>query len=723
MNDFFLRLMLAALISLCGWFATSFWEKQVNKRAMRVVNSEPIARLVTTHNEVMRRPAKHLIWKSVNKKEELFDGEAIRTANNSEAQIEFIEQKVTVSLDPDSVVEIARENGKLNLSFLEGNLIIKAGENSDLTLRSGDRQIAVGDATGKAVNGSSELTVSKTNKTANLEIQSIKGAVKEYNHDKTESKPIELAKFRILRPIADEVIYTPVSPEDGPSRVTIEFTPLAATVEVTAETGEARDELTPVVDAKAAGNLGKILVPLKIGRNFVRLTATPTNREEKRPLNKVLTPVTRALVRAKLPPELLLPTDKAVLQPTVLQPTSAKNEVTLQWANPGKLNHLRVEISNAPNMKPTIEARELGTELQHKFLIGAETRILYWRVIGRLPTTGEALISPIFSFKVLSDKQVLFASPRLQLPLDQTSIDLATMRDTGLRLAWKAVTDANEYEISLTESRPLDSASNGTREMTVSKFKSPSNSGHVQKLKPGRYSWFVIAKDELGHNSPPSDTRVFSVEGVPTLNWTDSRTEEKVIYKGLRPTLRANWERGPGRAVAWRVRAAPERMPATAEKESWIKVSEPRFEKPLDGAGIVQLEAEALDALGEVLARTVIRTMAFEQAAPPPPPKFTDETPEELKASDRGDVKIAWLPVTDAKRYQVQIRSRDGIFTKSWQSRGTTHAFEHLPPGTYDVVLQSMDVLDRAGEEESRQLVVPQYSDVRAPKFKKLNVK
>ncbi len=710
MNDFFLRLMLAALISLCGWFATSFWEKQTNKRGLKAIDSEPIARIVTAHNEVMRRPAKHLIWKSVNKKEELYDGEAVRTANNSEAQIEFIEQKVTVSLDPDSVIEIARENGKLNLSFLEGNLIIKAGENSDLTLRSGDRQISLGGASGKPGAGSSELTVSKVDKSASMEIQSATGSIQELNREKTESKPIEVAKFRIVRPHSDEILYVPVNGEDGLPKVAIEFTPLSGNHEVTVEAGETRDELNPVTDIKVTGDAGKVLVPLKLGRSFVRLIAATADK----PLNKLKTPITRALVRAKLPPELLQPTDKASLQPT-----GPKNEITLQWANPGKLNHLRVEIATSPNMKPTLEARELGSELQHKALVGDEPRTLYWRVIGRLPTSGEALISSIFSFKVLSDKQIQLVAPKLQLPVDQASIDLATMRDTGLRLAWKSVNGASDYEINLTEARPLDA----TSDAKIIKYDSPTPSGHVQKLQPGRYSWFVVARDDQGRRSPPSESRVFSVDGVPTMNWADKRTEENVIFKGLRPTLRTTWERGPGKPVAWRVRVASDRLPATAEKDAWITVKEPRLEKPLDSAGIVKLEAEALDEKGDVLARTMIRTMTFEQAPPPPPPKFTDDTPSELKASERGDIKIAWLPVTDAKKYQVQIRSKDGIFTKSWQSRGTTHSFEHLPPGSYDVALQSMDDLERVGDEEVRELIVPQYSDVRAPKFKKLNVK
>ena len=702
--------MLAALISLCGWYATSFWEKQTDKRSLNTVASEPIARLVTTHNEVMRRPARHLIWKSVNKKEELYDGEAVRTANNSEAQIEFIEQMVTVNLDPDSVIEIARENGKLNLSFLEGNLIIKAAGNSDLILKSGDRQITVGGTTGSSGKGSSELTVSKANKSAGMEVQSAKGAVQEFNQDKTTKKPIEIAKFRILRPIADEIMYVEVNSKDGPPFVTIEFTPLAASFDVTVETGENRSELTPVPDLKVAGNSGKILVPIKFGRNFVRLTAAPKDKLD----GQLVTPIARAIVRAKLPPEPLLPTDKSQVQPT-----GTRNEITLQWANPGKLNHLRVELSRAPNMIPTIEARELRAELQHKAVVEDQTHTLYWRVIGRLPTTGEALISRVFSFKVLSNKQIQLVSPRLQLPRDQASIDLATMRDIGLRLAWEVVAGASEYEINLNEARPLESS----YEAKTHKYSSPTNSGHLQKLKPGRYSWFVLAKDEQGRISPPSDTRIFSVEGVPSLNWADGRTEEKVIFKGLRPTLRATWERGPGRPTAWRVRVAPDRMPATAESESWVSVKEPRFEKILDGAGTVQLEAEALNEKSEILARTMIRTVAFTHAPPPPPPKFTDDTPAELRASERGDINITWLPVTDAKKYQVQIRSKDGIFTKSWLSRGTTHSFEHLPPGNYDVILQSLDELDRTGAEESRELVVPQYSDVRAPKFKKFNVK
>jgi len=704
-----LRLLLAALIATSGWLATDFWAKRGRVRP-RSDDPEPLARLVVTNNEVMKRPAQSFVWKPANKGEELYAGEAVRTTTNSDAQIAFEKRQVTVSLDPDTVIGITREGDKLNLSFIKGNLFIKAGAAADLTVQSGDRKIAIG-ATGSKQGGASELAVSKSHQDAPLEVQSASGAVQDLSN-KGQAKAVEVSKFRVLRPRADEVSYVAPDSSGAAGRIEISFTPLDRSYEVTIEAGDTRDELKRLDDVEPVnGSSGKISVPLKVGKSFLQLIAAKNGKKE----DKLKTPIARALVRAKIAPELIWPANEARVLPT-----GDRREVQLQWSNPGQLKNLRVEVATTPKMAPTIEARELIDQLSHNLIAGAEPRTLYWRVIGRIPITGEALISPIRSFEVLSDKPVQLTAPRLELPADQASVDLAVMRENGLKLAWTSTKGAKDYEVTV---RELPDDPSSTETPPIYRFTADTASGHVEKLKTGRYSWSVAARDAFGKLSPLSEARTFTVEGIPVLSWNDKRTSETVIFKTEKPRLRAAWEPGPGKPARWRVRITPERSPAATETP-WLPTTSPQVEKQLEASGPYIVEAEALDDKNNILGRTAPRKVSFEQAPPPPAPKFSEELAEDLKASERGNVEIAWLPSPDAKEYQLELRSKDGTVVKSERVKSTQLSFERLKPGEYDVVLQAVDDLGRLGpESEARSLTVPEYSDVRAPKFKTLKVK
>src|SRR4051794_30732307 len=105
MSDFVVRTLMAAIISILGVVATQMWSKS-NQVRIAPQDAKVIAEIKQITNEVQRRPANRLIWQHVYAGQELYAGEAIRTAGDAEAQIEFREQKVTVRLDPYSVIEI-----------------------------------------------------------------------------------------------------------------------------------------------------------------------------------------------------------------------------------------------------------------------------------------------------------------------------------------------------------------------------------------------------------------------------------------------------------------------------------------------------------------------------------------------------------------------------------------------------------------------------------------
>jgi type 1 fimbria pilin len=96
----------------------------------------------------------------------------------------------------------------------------------------------------------------------------------------------------------------------------------------------------------------------------------------------------------------------------------------------------------------------------------------------------------------------------------------------------------------------------------------------------------------------------------------------------------------------------------------------------------------------------------------------------ELQASANGGLDLAWDQVSDAKGYQIQILDKDGTAIKTENSKSNRASLKRLKPGDYTITLQSIDGIGRIGPAGTpRPLQVPEYSDVRAPKIKSLNVK
>jgi hypothetical protein len=113
------------------------------------------------------------------------------------------------------------------------------------------------------------------------------------------------------------------------------------------------------------------------------------------------------------------------------------------------------------------------------------------------------------------------------------------------------------------------------------------------------------------------------------------------------------------------------------------------------------------------------------QAPPLPPPDFAASMPEEIRASETGAAAVKWNPVSEAKEYVLQLKSADGSTVVSTvRTRKPSAELSKLKPGSYKISLQTIDRIGRAGpESDERDLKVPEYSDVSAPKLKGVKIK
>ena len=692
MQQFWLRVLLAALFSLAGAMATHFWARALRDKDPVRAESE-VAFVASSTNEVMKRPAQRQIWRTAYPNEPIYFDEAIRTAGDAEAKIRFNDGTV-IELDGDSVIEIRKEDDGINLGFLKGSLFIRAGEGpSTLTVQSGEEKIAV---------AKSELAVTKSAPTGPMEIEVVKGEMKVLKKDQN-AKPFR--RLKITHPTIDEVVY--LKPDSG-ERAAIEWEPIDPSYQVYVEVGETpqdlkRDESAP----PQRGSIGRLQAPLKVGKNYVRLIAKSTLPE----MPELKSAVRQARVMAKLPPVLLSPEMESVHVPPKTDP-----KIVFTWSNPGDLLDQRLEVSRSSNLKNPIFSDTVGDKVSIAVAVGSEPGNVYWRVSGRIPATGQMISSPVWNFFANEKPLEPLLAPVLKTPASAQKIAYSDMKAHGVSFLWSWVKGADRYEVVLTELPPGEKGEPKSfkREMT-------SNNIKIENLQPGAYTWTVVARDAKGRESPASETRKFTIEGVPVLAWSDNLTSVKFTYRTPKPFLKAAWARGPGAPNVWRVRLFTDREPA-AEAE-WKIVQKPEFETPVPADGLYKLEAEALDADGKVLARTQVRTMDVAQIPLPEAPEFIPETPPVIQAGSDGHVDFEWLPVKEARQYVIEIRDGEGKPVESQKLPGRKYGLR-LKTGDYKVVLKAIDSYGRTGPESPpRPLKVPEYSDVRAPKIKNATVK
>lgn len=693
MREIWLRIVIAALISASGIFATHVWS-----HSQRVVLSpsgpEPVARISTSVNDVQRRPAQRLIWQSILRNQELYPGEAVRTASNAEARIEFIGQGTVIQLDPDTVIEIEKNSSGINLDFLKGNIFIRSsGKDDKITLQSGEQKIEV---------ANSDVVLSKSDAKSRMEVEVVRGDVKILDRNNNARPVMESPKLKILHPSPGEAYY--VAPGTS-ERVLVEWAPVDSSYLVGFEIGESRDQLVPVVlEAPVSGSQGRALIPMDIGKRYLKLVAKSPRSE----LPTLASSLVRADVRAKLPPQLLEPTPNSSFLPT-----SEKKDVLFSWTNPGRLNDIYLEVARSPDLRVGIYSKKMNEDLTHSLIVQGEPGLVYWRVSGRLPGTTQMVSSPIQHFHYGKKAPDPLLAPVLRWPENQKVVGLLESREEGIRLKWEPVLGAKAYDLTL-----IEEGSDGR----TFRREIPGNETVVRKLKPASYRWSVVARDDLGQISPESEIRKFMIDGVPILQWADGKTEDKFIYKTMKPFMRVAWERGPGRPVQWRVRVFTDRQPAS--ENDWKSLRFTQLDTPLAEPGLYKVEAESLDENGTVLARSAVRTVEVEQAPPLPPPEFSESMPEEIHASDSGSVEISWRPVAEARQYMASLVDKDGKIVRSVKVGSTKAEFKELKTGEYKVVLQTIDVMGREGAPGlGRVLHVPEYSSVRAPALKKVNVK
>lgn len=696
------RLAIALFISASGFAATQFWFNS-GVKGVRNANQKPVANLSETTNDVKRKPQKRVIWESVSKNDDLYPGEAIRTSSNGEAKIRLVKSGTVIHLDPDSLVVLEETGSGLSLDFLQGNLFVQStntGATDDLTLKTGKGEIKLKSADmslSKDQGGQVSLEVYKGQ--AELQQGSQKLSLEKDKSASLGEKGMTIAKDRvqILYPQAGDSILLNLTKAE---KLDVTFKPLPAGYSVAAEWGQNRTNLkaagTPV-----AGDAGKIILPGKSGKWFLRLTAQSSDPALP-PLNSIIVPVN---IEPKSPPALVEPTaEQAVIKP------SQEAAVRFRWVNRNQLESQILEVAGDPGFK-NVKVKQTLKGDEGSFESPLPDGSYFWRVTGFLKVKDktEALMSPVVKFSAHSTYEI--KPPTLVWPADQQRLSYSDAQKSGVTFKWQATPGLNTFH-ALIEKKTAD----GWKPVIDKEFETLTTK--LADPASGTYQWKVSTLDPKGGAAKPSATFSFVIEEMPKLEWASQPSLYE--YPTPTPTLHAQWK-PTASAASYRYRIAAKN---NANEPEWIATKQSVLEANLPADGDYEATVEALNAKGQTIAQSDPRTFTIKRKPLLPAPQWAQNTPESFKADPKGNLSFGWEPVEGAKNYLMILEGEDGKVVDKKEVSRTTASYSRLKPGQYRVKLKSVDTLQRPSEESStKELYVPSLSDIKAPKIKNMKVK
>ncbi|MCB0351156.1 MAG: hypothetical protein KDD38_08230 [Bdellovibrionales bacterium] len=688
------RLCVAAMFSASGFAATFTWYKLTENHGLDDSNAKPIARLVSTVNDVQKKSVAKIIWQAAVDNEVLRVGEAIRTSANSEARIEFLGSNTAIDLEPDSAIVLQENDGKLSLDFLKGNILVKSDATSsgttgrDITLKSGSKEIAL---------GKSEVTLGKS-KTGDLSVQVLTGTVAGLEGMNTN-------KIKILSPLPGAPVY--VNPKEN-DFAQISWQPLPAGYQVFAEAGTSRDSLRPVPGALSSGEKGSMKANLSVGKGFYRLVA----RSEDPNLPELTSAVLRTQVIAKIAPTPLSPEKEALVTVNKYEPS-----IELLWSNPAGFEKVILEIATSADLKQKVKTEYLTDST--KFIFTPEKGAdYYWRVSGVLDGRTEVVSSSVqkFNLKLLNE----LLPPVLETPKDNDKIPFDMVKQKGLVMSWKSSTGATTYKV-LVEKIISENGRTPASSEKVFEDQGQQLQAQIKDLKPGTYTWTVSSIGSNQEVSKPAEKRTFSVQTLPVLNWADGKTQDNYYYITLKPSVELKWEKGDAKATSWNLRLYSGNSDINPITK---KITTTGAEIALPEEGQYRAEVEAIDDRGVVIARSQRRDIKVSAAPLLPAPKFATSVPSEIEATRGGKASLQWTQVPGANKYMISIKNKNGEIAKEYSMASEEAALNDLMPGEYNLSLRSVDEHGRIGPEgETRKLKVPAESNLRAPKLKGVKIK
>ena len=517
MKNTWLRLFIAAFVSLTSLAIVQIWFDLTTPDSFGVNNQEPIAFIKSVKDDVDKRPIKRQVWQSLTKGDYVFSGEAIRTAKDSEVQIEFVDGGHSINIEPDSIVLIAQNSNKeLALDLMEGGATVTA-----ITPQASE-SVVVAPAINLIQNGKTVLikgnaTLTKANN-GSLEIQSNE-MTQNINPFFTMMNDGRIMPFKLLSPLKEKYIFA-----DGDNGIVkISWANVPKDLMTKVALGSQRSVLNLIREVQP-GQSALVDYNLSAGFYFYKIFfINPQN-------NKIV-------AESKLQKIKVLERNMpVVVNPTINQifsMTEPKQKILFNWTDGEYVKNYYFELFKDANLKSRIVNKNF--DKQQSFEVDLPEGEYFYKLSAKFETENKMIPGKVekFALQKKPEPTEIMAKPLPPppppvVPVGPTKIEQINWVQTNylddrgaeeqkyvgqpeLEMKWEIPRGAkvSEYRVKLT---PQNQTGGKAIELKTSQ-----SSVKTKLLKPGRYIASIEGVDQMQKLVGSSHPKFFIVSELPML--------------------------------------------------------------------------------------------------------------------------------------------------------------------------------------------------------------
>jgi hypothetical protein len=504
LSRIFVRLSIAAALSLGCYGLTEWWYRSTEKKIHDDSNQKPIAHVSETQDEINRRPVTRLLWQVVSDGDPLYPGEALRTSSAGKAKIQFVDSDRSIDVEADSLIVLNLSENEISLDLMDGSFMVNQGASGEsskgptLSLNSGSGKVDL-----------SQATANLSKSTQGIELQVIKGKAK-IQDSSGKTKEIESGKrgalgtqgiasfqqeyLQIISPSIDRPFF--INPESV-QPVTFQWRGFPANSTVTLQTGVTRKDLKP----RGETTTGKYSLEFKPGRYFWRLVAKDKTSQQVVGESNTY----KLEVSARLAPSAMSPENKAVL------PRSEPQlKVEFHWVRPEQANSVSLEVWRDPGLQNRLYSKIFTKEEAIALLLPDGD--YYWRVAALYDGVDKPINGKLQNFNVIAFEKtkpqvfIGWQQPEDKGPqffIDQPTASLAwTTAQRDQVKSWRVRLGTSEEEMNSDRAKV---------------FETVQFSAKTPVAKPGRYIAMVEALDEQKQVIAKSPIKGIEIAPLPLL--------------------------------------------------------------------------------------------------------------------------------------------------------------------------------------------------------------
>ena len=690
----------AALVSIIGICISYFTLKPEQWSQKTLPQQTALAKLDTSKNDVKRKSRGKLIWLSIKNGDQLYKGDIIQTSKSSSATITFLDTKTSINIESDTTIIVEKTNNNINLDVIEGGLFVKNSSiNSSIQVKSGNKTVDIskGDAS-FSVDQSGSLGVkvhsgsAKANaggKIVDLSANDI-GQLSENGINKTKEK------FLDLTPLYGQSLYLPL----GSNKVTFKWRAFKKPWDIDLFIGRSKKLLKKIEQAKIVSfRKGEFIALIEKGELFWQLKGHDTKGSEK----SIQSEIYKVNLLSKLSPTPLSPINNDTLK-------FKKNEISqmnFSWNNRSPLDKALIEISTNNNFSNII-FEKMTTSNDLSISTMKKEGLYFWRIKGYLKNSNQTITSDINQFHVKFFDKIVSPSPFI--PEDQEMISLKENKNSSnLTFRWNKVDSAEKYNFVL------------ERLNSNFKFKRSTKSVNlkIKGLKAGKYIWKVASVDKIGQVSQFSDIFNFKIRKQGLINWKVSKTKYEYVDK--LPVIKIMWSKDQFEKKWLLTLSNSENFKNKRRFE--LSSNEWIFRPKSDDNYFFTVTSISSDK--KILSKSDILQLNVSLKPLPSAPVYSKEMAIQFKASKNGFLKLAFdNKLKEKLSYQIQIKNLKGEIIRQTIFSQDKGLLKSLMPGRYWLSAKKQDIHGRVGPSgESRELIVPNQSQVKAPTINNIKIR